>query len=240
MPDDPPGPPGTGNQEDQPGDRPTEPQATPPPPPPPPAPAPGTGGSPPTAPVPDPPAAGASPPAGPPWPEAPQPATQDYGQPGSGQPGYGQPGYGQPGSGQPAYGPPYGGQPSYGQPDYGQPGYGQPGYGQPGYGQQGYGQPYGGPPGPGYGYPAGPQTDSSATAALVIAVVGFFICAPVGAIVALVLANSAQKRIEASGGQLTGLEQAKAARIIAIVELALTAMLILVGVLAIAFSLGPR
>src|SRR5215218_10529618 len=129
------------------------------------------------------------------------------------------------------------------------PGYGQPGYGQPppGYGQPppaappGYGQPpYGAPPGYGYGYPAGPQNDSTATAALVIAVVGFFICAPVGAIVALVLANSAQKRIEESNGRLTGLEQARAARIIAIVELALTAVLILVGVLIAVASLGAR
>jgi hypothetical protein len=124
---------------------------------------------------------------------------------------------------------------------YEQPGYGQPGYGQPYGAQPGYGQPpYGAPPGYGYGYPAGPQNDSSATAALVIAIVGFFICPPVGAIVALVLANSAQKRIEASGGRLTGIEQARAARIIAIIELALTALLILVGVLTIAFSLGPR
>jgi hypothetical protein len=71
-------------------------------------------------------------------------------------------------------------------------------------------------------------------------VVGFFICAPVGAIVALVLANSAQKRIEESNGRLTGLEQARAARIIAIVELALTAVLILVGVLVAVASLGAR
>jgi hypothetical protein len=124
---------------------------------------------------------------------------------------------------------------------YGQPGYGQPGYGQPPYGgQPGYGQPPYGAPGYGYGYPAGPQTDSSATAALVIAVVGFFICAPVGAVVALVLANSAQKRIEASGGRLTGLEQARAARIIAIIELVLTGIAILFGALAIAASLGNR
>ena len=130
------------------------------------------------------------------------------------------------------------GQPGYGQPGYGPAGrYGQPGYGQPGYGQPGYGPP---PPGYGYGYPAGPQTDSSATAALVIAVVGFFICAPVGAIVALVLANSAQKRIEESNGRLTGLEQARAARIIAIVELVLTAVLILVGVLVAVASIGAR
>jgi hypothetical protein len=121
---------------------------------------------------------------------------------------------------------------------YGQPGYGQPPYGtQPGYGQPG---PYGGPPGFGYGYPAGPQTDSSATAALVIAIVGFFICAPVGAIVALVLANSAEKRIQESGGRLTGLDQARAARIIAIVELVLTALLILGGVIAIFASVNAN
>jgi hypothetical protein len=113
---------------------------------------------------------------------------------------------------------------------------GQPGYGQPGYGQPGYGA----PPGYGYGYPAGPPTDGTATAALVIAVVGFFVCAPVGAVVALVMANSAQRRIEASGGRLGGLELAKAARIIAIVELALTALLILGGVIAVAASLGAR
>src|SRR5918993_1633660 len=126
----------------------------------------------------------------------------------------------------------------YDQGTYAQPGYGPPPYpGQPGPGQQ---PGYGPPPGYGYGYPPGPQTDSTATAALVIAVVGFFICAPVGAIVALVLANSAQKRIEESNGRLTGLEQARAARIIAIVELALTAVLILVGVLVAVASLGAR
>jgi hypothetical protein len=121
---------------------------------------------------------------------------------------------------------------------YSQAGYGQPGYGQPGYGQPAYGPQYGAPPG--YGYPAAPQTDSSATAALVIAIVGFFICAPVGAVVALVLASSAEKRIEASNGRLTGLDQARIARIIAIVELVLTGILILIGVLAIVASLGAR
>jgi hypothetical protein len=132
--------------------------------------------------------------------------------------------------------PPAGSPPPPAQPS-GQPGApttpygGQPGYGPP---------PYGPPPGYGYGYPAGPQTDSSATAALVIAVVGFFICAPVGAVVALVMAGSAQKRIEASGGRLTGLELARAARIIAIIELVLTGLLILGAVIAITASLGAR
>jgi hypothetical protein len=137
---------------------------------------------------------------------APPPPPSQYGQPG----GYGQQ--------QPGYGPPT----PEPQP-YGQPGYGQPGYGQPGYGQQGY------------GYAAAPPTEGTATAALVIAIVGFFTCLwPIAAIVALVLANSATRRIEESGGRLGGLEQARWARIIAIVELALTA----VGVLFIIIGLA--
>ena len=140
--------------------------------------------------------------------------------PGAGSPPAPPGGYTQPG---PPPSPPYGSPP---------PGYGQPGYGPP--------PGYGAPPGYGYGYPAGPQTDSTATAALVIAIVGIFICMPVGAIVALVMANSAQKRIEASEGRLTGLELTRAARIIAIVELVLTGVLILGGVLAIALSLGAN
>jgi hypothetical protein len=216
MPDDLPGPPDR-DQDNPPGDRPTEPLGGQPPPEPPAwgsptppsAPEPPTPTGPPPAQVPEPPGGGQPPAAaGPGWPETPPPPVQDYGQPGYGQPGYGQQ--------QQGYGQPYGAQPGYGQP------------------------PYGAPPGYGYGYPAGPQNDSSATAALVIAIVGFFICAPVGAIVALFLANSAQKRIEASGGQLTGLEQARAARIIAIIELVLTAVLIVGGVIAIVVSLSAQ
>jgi hypothetical protein len=129
----------------------------------------------------------------------------------------GQPGYGQ----QPGYGPPPEQQPGYGPPGYGQ----QPGYGQPGYGQQGY------------GYAAQPQTEGTAVAALVIAIVGFFTCLwPIGAIVALVLANSATRRIEESGGRLSGLEAARWARIIAIVELVLTAIGVLFIIIALAIG----
>ena len=123
----------------------------------------------------------------------------------------------------------------YGQPGgYAQPGYGPPTpespYGQPGYSQPGYGQ-------PGYGYPAAPQTEGTATAALVIAIVGFVTCLwPVAGIVALILANSATKRIEESGGRLSGLEQARWARIIAIVELALTAVGVVLLIILIAIS----
>jgi hypothetical protein len=146
------------------------------------------------------------------------------------------PAYGGPTPPPSAPGPPAAGGPPPPPPGYGQPGPGAPYGGQPGYGPPGYGT----QPGYGYGYPAGPPTDSSATAALVIAIVGFFICPPVGAVVALVMANSAQQRIEASQGRLGGLELAKAARIIAIVELALTAFLLVGGILLVAFSLGPE
>jgi hypothetical protein len=115
-------------------------------------------------------------------------------------------------------------------PSYDQPGGPQqpPGYGPGAQEPQLYAQQYGYGHQPGYGYPPGPQTEGLATAALVIAIAGFFICPPVGAIVALVLANNAKQRIEASGGRLSGLEQARAARIIAIIELVLTAIVILV------------
>jgi hypothetical protein len=119
---------------------------------------------------------------------------------------------------QPPQPPPSSGRPGGDQPP---PGSGSPPQPQPYSQQYGYGQQ------PGYGFPPVPPTEGLATAALVIAIVGFFVCAPVGAIVALVLANSAKQRIEASGGRLAGLEQARAARIIAIIELVLTAIVVL-------------
>jgi hypothetical protein len=178
-------------------------------------------------------------PLGTPPPPPPPPPDIARTEPGPAEPGHGparptEPGPTPPGAGEPGYGPP-----GYGPPGYGQPGYTQP-YGQSPYGQPGYGQPYGATQGYGYGYPPAPQTESSATAALVISIVGFFICPPVGAVVALVLAGNAQKRIEASGGRLTGLDQVKAARIIAIVQLVLTGIVLLIGVLAVTASLGAR
>jgi hypothetical protein len=145
MAEDQPGPPGSSNQDDRPGQRPTE------------------------------------PPGGPAHPPAPPPSS------------------GQPGGDQPPLG---SGPPPEQQPTVQPSGWGQPGYGTP-------------------------PTEGMAVAALVIAIAGFFICPPVGAIIALVLANNAKQRIEASGGRLSGLEQARAARIIAIIELVLTAIIVL-------------
>jgi hypothetical protein len=74
-------------------------------------------------------------------------------------------------------------------------------------------------PQPGYGTP---PTEAMAVAALVVAIVGFFVCAPVGAIVALVLANSATQRIQASGGRLSGWSMPGRPASFAIIELVLT------------------
>ena len=113
--------------------------------------------------------------------------------------------------------------PSSGQPggDQQPPGSGPPPEPQPAVRQSGWGR-------PGVGAPLGPPTEGLAVAALVVAIVGLFVCAPVGAIVALVLASNAKQRIEASGGRLSGLEQARAARVIAIIELVLTAVVVVV------------
>ena len=84
------------------------------------------------------------------------------------------------------------------------------------------------------GYPAPPRTSGKATAALVVAIVGLFICAPVAGVVALVLAGQAASEIRASGGQLTGEGNVTAARVIAAIDIALGALVVL-AILAITF-----
>ena len=130
--------------------------------------------------------------------------------------GYGSPpGYGGSGgyAGSGGYGPP----PGYG-------GYGPP----PGYGgsvPQGYGgsvpQGYGG-----YGMYQPPRNDGTAIAALVLAITSFVVCPVVTAIVALALIPGSRRRIESSGGAITGLGLLTAAKIIAIIHLALAAIFI--------------
>ncbi len=88
----------------------------------------------------------------------------------------------------------------------------------------------------GPGYPPAPQTDSTATAALIIAIVGFFLCPPVAGVVALIMALNAERRIRESGGRLTGLDQARIARVIAIIELALVLLGVLLLVLIVLFA----
>lgn len=77
------------------------------------------------------------------------------------------------------------------------------------------------PPAPGaYGLPTA-TTPGKATAALVLAIVSYFTCPLILAIVALVLANSASRDIAASGGRLEGESTLKTARIVAWVNIVL-------------------
>jgi hypothetical protein len=110
----------------------------------------------------------------------------------------------------------------------------QPPGGWPG-GQGAYG-PYG-QQGP-YGQPTGPRTEPTATAALVVSIVGFFVCFPLGGVIGLILALNAERRIKESGGRLTGLDQAKIAKVIALVELALAALAVILFILLVSFA--PR
>ena len=92
----------------------------------------------------------------------------------------------------------------------------------------GYGTvpPYGPPPQPGqvplaYGYPVAPQTDGTAICVLVLAISSFVLLPVVPAVVALVLAPSAERDIAASGGRLTGESLVRAGRVVAWVHLGL-------------------
>lgn len=91
-----------------------------------------------------------------------------------------------------------------------------------------YGPPpgYGPPPQPGqvpmaYGFPVAPQTDGTAICVLVLAISSFVVLPVIPAIVALVLAPSAERAILASGGRLTGESLVRAGRVVAWVHLAL-------------------
>jgi uncharacterized membrane protein len=77
-------------------------------------------------------------------------------------------------------------------------------------------------------------TDGSATGALVCSILSFVVCPLVLAIVGLVLASGAKKRIRASGGAIGGEGLANAATVISIINIVLTALAI-AGIFAIAF-----
>lgn len=79
-----------------------------------------------------------------------------------------------------------------------------------------------------YGYQPAPETDSKAIWALVSSIAGFFLCPIILHVVGLVLANQSLETIRASQGRLTGDGLAKAARILAIVGLVLSALSIAV------------
>ena len=99
------------------------------------------------------------------------------------------------------------------------------------------------PPGGGYpaayapagAYPPAPvpvssPTSSNAVIAFVLSIVSWAICPIIPAIVALVLASSAQKEIDAGGGRVQGAGLVTAARIISWINIGLWAAVIVIGI----------
>jgi hypothetical protein len=85
-------------------------------------------------------------------------------------------------------------------------------------------------PPPGYpAAPTAPQTSSNAIIALILAIVSWAVCPIIPAVVALVLASSAAKEIEASGGRVQGAGLVTAARIVSWVNIGLWAAMLVVG-----------
>ena len=123
----------------------------------------------------------------------------------------------------PAYPPSQGNGPQAG---YGQAGYGQAGSGQAGYGQAGYGQ--------------AQETASRAIVVLVCAIASFVVVPFIPAVVALALAGGAQQQIALSGGRLTGEGLVRAGRIVAWINVGLTALVVvgIIGLIAFALPSG--
>ena len=136
-----------------------------------------------------------------------------------------------PGSGWPAPPPPPPPPAGSGWPPPPPPGYGY-GYGQaaPGY------PPY--PPYPPYQYGPTRETEGLAIAALILAIASFVICPVIPSIVALILAASARRNIDESGGMKDGLGLVTAARIIAWVNLGLAAVVITIIVIVAIVNAG--
>jgi hypothetical protein len=91
--------------------------------------------------------------------------------------------------------------------------------------------------------PVPAQTDTRAVVALVLAVLSFVLVPFVPAVVALVLARRSQRDIAASGGRLVGDGLARAARIVAWVNIVLSVLAALAVVLVLVafavYGFGP-
>jgi len=92
-------------------------------------------------------------------------------------------------------------------------------------------------PYPGYAYVAPPRTADTAVWALVCAILSWFLCPVIPAVIAIVLASSARTTIRQSGGARSGDGLVTAAQIIAWANLALAGIVLLFG-LAVLVGVG--
>lgn len=82
------------------------------------------------------------------------------------------------------------------------------------------------PPAAHYGAPGSMGNDSGATTAMILSIIGLFVCVPL-AIGGMVMGYSARKRIDASGGMLGGSGQATTAIVLGWVAVALWVILMI-------------
>ena len=107
-------------------------------------------------------------------------------------------------------------QQAYPQQAYPQQGYPQQGYPQQGYPQQGY-------------HAAARQTSTSAIVGFVLSIASWVICPVIPAIVALVLANKAEREVAASSDRLTDSGLVLPTKIIAWINIGVVGAVIVVG-----------
>ena len=96
-----------------------------------------------------------------------------------------------------------------------------------------YGQGGGQYPPAGYGQYAPAQTEGKAVAALVLSICSWVVLPFIAAIIALVLAGSAKRDIEASGGRLGGAGMVTAAKWVSWLNIGFCLLLVLLAVLAL-------
>jgi len=87
-------------------------------------------------------------------------------------------------------------------------------------------------------YAAAPPTNGMAMAALICPLVGIAFCMPIGAILGIVFGMIGKRQIQESNGAQTGEGLARAGLIIGIIELALTALIIVAYIAIIAVAVA--
>lgn len=94
------------------------------------------------------------------------------------------------------------------------------------------------PPPPGAGGYAAPQTNQKALWSMILGILSLVCCGLFAGIPALILGNSAQKEIVASGGMQTGDGMAKAGVILGWISIGLSILGVIVAVTTGAFTNG--
>jgi hypothetical protein len=104
-----------------------------------------------------------------------------------------------------------------------------------GYGGYGGGGGYGGRDPYGQPYQPGGQTSTKAIVSLVLAIVSFFVCGLILSIPAIIVAQSARREVDASGGRIGGRGLATAGFILGVINVVISVIAI---ILVLIFVVG--